>query len=171
MARNNKSRQTDNQLPEWAKSRPEDPKDFTCDFAHPDSPKINPNKPSNLNDIQMFDVVHGKGVIGLIDRRASGRQNYQGTDLEKEIQSKSESKDLDPQKNITNKLRDKRTKTTSSEYVLIIKGKLIGTGSLNDISEVLLNILADHSELEDKDISVLKKISLQSILDYISKKY
>jgi len=162
----------ENQLPEWAKNKPEDLKDFSCDFAHPDSPKINPNKPSNLRDIQLFDVVHSDGAINLIDRRSIGRQKFQGVDLEEEYKRQQADSSLNENKEEKpNNKSPAKEPSKNNDVLLFIEGKLIGSGPYETIVDTLMQILSKHPNLNDEDVMVYRKVSLASILEYVSEKY
>ncbi len=181
---------TDNQLPEWAKGLPEDT-NFSIDFAHPDAPARRPgrtvsNKDVSLNDIQMFDVIHGKGVTALVDRRAPGRKQFKGTNIDEapegtEVSDDVETDEMKAKDSITENLRrvkeePKQTENSQDEVpmgdlVLMIRGKVIGSGSLDDISEVILTLVSQHKDLGDDDIVLFQRVPLTLVLERVNAKY
>ena len=165
-----------NQLPEWAKGSPEvDDGDFSIDFGHPDAPKqvktrTVSDSDIDLNAIQMFDIVHGKNVIGLIDRRAGGRKvvivKEQTDPPKKSIISSIREKMGSPPKE-----EEKKEIVAIGEIVLMVKEKVVGSGSLDDISEVILTLIKDSPDISDDDIVLFKRIGLDVILDNVDAKY
>jgi hypothetical protein len=177
LATNNKKQITpaktniENQLPEWAKGHPE--AEFLIDFAHPDAPALAPNrtvtdnKKVAIEDIQMYDVVYGNNVIGIVDRRASGRNKFKGIDLEKAVTENTQEQPQDsksPDKSTTEEIQ-------IGNLVIMIRGKVIGYGNLDDVSEVILTLISKDNTLSDDDIVLFERRPLTIILDKVNSKY
>lgn len=166
-----------NELPEWSKASPvkkeEDSNDFSTDFGHPDAPKKMPlrmvsDQDVELNAMQMFDVVHGKGVIGIIDRRAGGRR---------QVKEDTEIKKNDIVSLLRKKMEPKTESNAQKEqipvgnFVLMVKNKVIGSGSLEDISEVILTLIAEDGSLTDDDFVLFQRVGLDTVVEAVNQKY
>ena len=166
------TKRIDNSLPEWAKSLPGDNDSFEIDFGSPDSPKLMPQRyisdeQVSLEDMQIYDVVHGNKVIALVDRRGGNSSRKPiGTKEESENILKEETP-LDEKENQNLEKNDlKKNEIEIGEYVLLVKGKAICCGDIKLVLKQVLKSL-DEEDLSDEDFILLERKSLSVLTSFL----